>query len=149
MTGKPRAWLIAVAAAALCSVAVHAQNSKWDDPYEKGLKDFQAKKYPEAIADFEQAVKANSKAEAKKYIEGVHRIDYFPYYYLGIAYFETGDYVKAAANFQKAKSPAPSDKKLVATLNDYMGRLPGAAPSTNPQRPQPPAGPSAAFIRTP
>jgi tetratricopeptide (TPR) repeat protein len=143
-----RPFVLAVVAAALCSVAVHAQNGKgWDDPYEKGLKSFQAKKYQEAIAEFEEAVRTNSKAEAYKLIEGVHHTDYFPYYYLGIAYFETGDYVKAAANFQKAKNPQPSDKKLVATLNDYVGRIPSTTTTTptNPPRPTQPPAPSAAY----
>jgi tetratricopeptide (TPR) repeat protein len=128
MRQQHRALRIAVAAATLLSVAVsvYAQNNKWADPYQKGLKAVDAKKWDEAVADIEQAVAVEPKAEKAKYVEGVFRIDYFPYLYLGMAYMELKQYDKAQANFEKAKNPAPSDKKLQTRAADYQGQLTAA-----------------------
>ena len=99
-------------------VAVHAQTNRWVTPYKEGLKQFQAKKYKEAIPLLEAAVKANAKAEANKLEEGVHRSDYFPYHYLYIAYVEVGDYAKAQEILDKAKNPTPKDQGLVKQFGD-------------------------------
>jgi tetratricopeptide (TPR) repeat protein len=105
---------------AMLPAAARAQNSKWSDPYSRALDAFKANRYQEAINLLETAVKANPKAEANKRIEGVFTVDYYPYYYLGIAYYETRDYRKAQENLEKAKAPAPRDKAMVAKLNEYQ-----------------------------
>src|SRR5439155_24822742 len=43
------------------------------------------------------------KSQEKKLIEGVFRIDYFPYYYLALAYAEMKDWAKAKENLDKAR----------------------------------------------
>lgn len=91
-----------------CTLAVAApgygQNRKWSDPYQKGVKAFEAGKFGEAIDQLEKAVAAEPKAEANKLEEGVHRIDYFPYYYLGLAYSELEQFDKAQLNLNKARA---------------------------------------------
>src|SRR5947207_12164025 len=83
-----------VVAIALLGVVVHAQNSKWSEPYNKALDAIKNRKYQDAVPLLETAIKANAKPEAAKYIEGVVRVDYFPYYWLGVAYFELHQYDK-------------------------------------------------------
>src|SRR5260370_37385121 len=69
----------------------------------------------------EQAIAADPKASANKYVEGVFRTDYFPYYYLGAAYLELRQYDKAQQNFTKAKDGLSRD--LLAKLNTLQTRL--------------------------
>src|SRR5579872_5215607 len=116
-----RPLLIGSAVTVLLVSAVVAQSSKWYDPYQKGVKAFDAKNYQAAVGFLEQAVAADPKASANKYVEGVFRTDYFPYYYLGAAYLELRQYDKAQLNFNKAKDGLSRD--LTATLGSLQARL--------------------------
>src|SRR5438477_1124860 len=82
---------------------VYAQNSRWAEPYRNGVKAFESGKYAEAIPLLERAVAVDPKSQQQKLIEGVFRIDYFPYYYLALAYAETKDWAKAKENLEKAR----------------------------------------------
>ena len=143
---------LATAAAALLSVAIHAQSSKWADPYLRGVKAIDAKNYAEAVVQLEQAVAADPKAEARKYVEGVFRLDYFPYFYLGIAYTELHQYDRAQQNFEKAKATLPrNDRKLQTRFSDYQGQLQAALTAAKPPPPPTPrpAVPTAPAPATP
>ena len=72
------ACLFAVVVTALATVSLEAQSNKWADPYQKGLKAFNAKNFRAAIALFEQAVAADPRSSANKHVEGVFYTDYFP-----------------------------------------------------------------------
>src|SRR5262249_53760722 len=92
----------ALVAAATC-VVVSAQSNRWFDPYDRGRKAFEAGKYADAVPLLERAVAAEPKAAANKIIEGVFRTDYFPYYYLALAYVELQQWDKASQNLDKAR----------------------------------------------
>ncbi len=94
---------IVAALVLVASIPALAQNSRWADPYRNGVKAFDAGRYAEAIALLERAVAADPRAGSQKYVEGVFRIDYFPYYYLALAYAETKDWAKAKENLEKAR----------------------------------------------
>jgi len=96
-------------------------NNKWADPYQKGLKAFNAKNYRIAINFFEQAVAAEPRSGANKRVEGVFYTDYFPYYYLGVAHLELRQYEKAQENFDKARNGLT--RPLVIKLDEYERRL--------------------------
>src|SRR5213083_2771816 len=67
-------------------------------------------------------VAADFQSGRNKYVEGVFRLDYFPYYYLGAAYLELRQYDKAEQDFTKVKKndlPRP----LLARFDDYQKRL--------------------------
>ena len=64
---------------------------------------------------------AEPKSAANKYVEGVFRVDYFPFYYLGIAYLELKQYDKARDNFNKARDGLP--RPLLVKVDDYQKRL--------------------------
>ena len=118
-----RRFLHVLAALILFSAPAYAQNAKaWSEPYKSGQDAIKAGKYQEAVQFLETATKANSKAEANKRTEGVFSTDYFPYYYLGIAYYELHQYDKAKENLDKAASPQPKDKNDIAKLKDYQAR---------------------------
>src|SRR5882757_5858532 len=96
-------WACVLGIAVLLTVSAAAQSNRWYDPYQKALKAIDAKEYSTAITLLQQAIAADPKSSANKYVEGVFRTDYFPYYYLGVAYLETRQYDKAQENFTKAR----------------------------------------------
>jgi hypothetical protein len=101
---KIRTIVAALGLALALSASAYAQNSKWADPYQKGVKAFESGNYAEAVAQLERAVAADPKAGPNKIIEGVFRTDYFPYYYLALAYVELQQFDKAQQNLDKARS---------------------------------------------
>jgi hypothetical protein len=128
----------------LLTVAVSGQANKWYDPYQKGLKALDAKNYESAVMLLQQAVTADPKAGASKYVEGVFRADYFPYYYLGIAYLELRQYDKAQEYFTKSRNGL--SRPLLVKLDDYQKRLTSEtalASRGRPGSPSPPSGPPA------
>jgi tetratricopeptide (TPR) repeat protein len=133
-----RAIQTTIVALTLLGVVASAQNNRaWSDPYQDAVRLIQGGFYDKAVPLLEAAVKANPKAELNRLVEGVFRIDYLPYYWLGIAYFELHQTEKAQENFQKARNPAPRDKTQLARLNDYQAKLQTAlaapkAPAGNP-----------------
>src|SRR5207244_573411 len=94
-------WVAALLVVA--STSAYAQSRRWADPYQAGVKAFESRKYAEAIPLLERAAAADPKSQQQKLIEGVFRIDYFPYYYLALAYAETKDWAKAKENLEKAR----------------------------------------------
>jgi hypothetical protein len=128
----------------LLTVAVSGQASKWYDPYQRGLKALEAKSYQSAVMLLQQAVTADPKAGASKYVEGVFRADYFPYYYLGIAYLELRQYDKAQENFTRSRNGL--SRALLVKLDDYQKRLTSEtalAARGRPSVPSLPSGPPA------
>jgi hypothetical protein len=105
----------------LVSAPLYAQNSRWADPYRNGVKAFEAGKYGEAVPLLERAVAADPKAGPNKVIEGVFRTDYFPYYYLALAYAELQQWDKAAQNLDKARPTLTRQQQ--AKFNDAESRI--------------------------
>ena len=133
----------------LLTVAVSGQANKWYDPYQRGLKALEAKSYESAVMLLQQAVTADPKAGASKYVEGVFRADYFPYYYLGIAYLELRQYDKAEEYFTKSRNGL--SRPLLVKLDDYQRRLTAESAlaargkPTGPSLPTGPPAPNPAF----
>ena len=98
-----------------------ARTIQWSDPYEKGLKAIEASRWTQAATFLEQAIAADPHAAEHKYLEGVFRIDYSPYYHLGAAYLELHQYDKAQENFNKARRGL--SRKLIPKLTALQARL--------------------------
>ena len=132
----------AIGLAVLVTVAVFAQTSRWADPYQRAVKAIESHSYGAAIPLLEQAVAAEPKSAANKYVEGVFRVDYFPFYYLGIAYLELKQYDKARDNFNKARDGLP--RPLLVKVDEFQKRLSAErrvarAEPPPPSPPKPPA----------
>lgn len=97
------------------------QRSRWAGPYHTAIEAILVRNYDLAIAFLKQAVAADPNAEARKLIKGVYRIDYNPYYYLGIAHLELGQYDKARTYFDQARTNLPQG--LQPNLERYERRL--------------------------
>jgi len=116
-----------VAALALVAAAsAEAQNSRWAEPYRSAVKAVDGGKCAEAIPLLERAVAADARAGAQKYVEGVFRIDYFPYYYLALCYVDLQQWDKASQNLDKARATltrqqqakfAEAESKIKLALN--------------------------------
>lgn len=100
---------------------VSAQSNRWYDPYRRGLSAFESGNFEEAVTQLERAVAADPRASANKFVEGVFRSDYFPYYYLGVAYLRLGQLDRAQQNLERAREALP--RNLVQSLNEYQQQL--------------------------
>ena len=85
----------------LAGLACSAGADQWNESYEKGQTALREERYREAVTLFTDAIdqKPESKANARTY--GVRFIDYFPYYYRGVARAHLGETALALADFQK------------------------------------------------
>jgi tetratricopeptide (TPR) repeat protein len=112
-----------------------AQGGRWQQPYDAGRRAIEAKRFEEAVKQLERAIAIDPRQEANKQVEGVFRADYFPYYYLGIAYFEMGQYAKAQENFNKAGERL--SRNLTASLMQYQQQVAVALKKAAPPSPTP------------
>ena len=89
----------------------------WDRSYKEGKTALEEEDWPLAIQKFEEAIADNSRADDWKRIEGVNYTEYFPYFYLAIAYLEQGDVDAAKGAFEQALRqnalPAESNDRFV------------------------------------
>jgi uncharacterized protein len=116
-----------IAAAMLaCAGLADAQSNAWYNPYVKGVKAVESARYAEAVTLLERAVAEDPRAARSKYIEGVFRTDYVPYFYLALAYTKLGDFDQATANAAKAEAVVPP--QLLTRFSDLRREL-GAAPA--------------------
>jgi hypothetical protein len=74
----------------LCPPAAGAR-ADWFDDYSDGLKAWKAGRYDEAIQLLGKALKRAPKPGANVPTYGTNDIDYYPYYYLGVAYRSLGN----------------------------------------------------------
>jgi hypothetical protein len=111
---------VSVVSLALMLVDVHvfAQRDRtWHDPYDRGVKAFDAGRYQDAVNEIERAVKMDARSGANKFYEGVYSADYFPYVYLGMAYSRLNDFGKAKENFDKAQKEKMPTRYVTLTTN--------------------------------
>ena len=97
---------VAVLAVALGAPSTHAAPRTWYDNYlEATERLIPEKKYREAIAKLEQAVKVKPESAIQEQTYGLEFIDYFPYFYQGKCYLALGDYNSAIRffNMEEAK----------------------------------------------
>src|SRR5690606_33159103 len=110
-----------------------AQSNRWYSPYQAGVKAYEAGEFQKAVAELEEAIAADPRAAANKYVEGVFRTDYFPYFYLGASYLKLGRLDLAQQNFRRARDPLP--RNLRAPLADFERELAAARASSTPAPP--------------
>jgi tetratricopeptide (TPR) repeat protein len=137
----------ALLGAALCLTVVvpaAAQDRRWVEAYRQGRDAVNLGRYDDGIRLLDQAVRAEPRQERARRIEGAGAIDYFPYYYLGLAYLRTGQYDKAETAFKESrvcKCLTTDLAKLQAVWETDAAKRRGAAPAGPPPRGAAPAGP--------
>src|SRR5207247_2035041 len=91
------------------------------DSYDRGVAAIKAARWDAAIADLSEALKGDPLP--RTYREGVLLGEYFPQYYLFVAYLKTGDLVKAR-QFYEARGSLPS--KMAIYTREYLAELTAA-----------------------
>jgi len=83
---------------------------RWWNYFERGLSYADGKFYPNAVSDFEEAIRQRADDQRRARTYGMHFIDYFPHRELGIVYFEMGDLQGAEMELELSLSQFPSAK---------------------------------------
>ena len=83
---------------------------RWWNYFERGLSFEEGAFYPEAIADFQEAIGQRDEDQRMARTYGLHFIDYFPHRELGVVYYETGDLVPAQKELEQSLSQYPTAK---------------------------------------
>ena len=68
---------------------------EWWNYYERGSSYAEGAFWPDAIADFQEAIKQRETDQRRARTYGLHFIDYFPHRELGISYYHVGRYPEA------------------------------------------------------
>ncbi len=97
--------LRSIAALLLFVVPIAAQqNNEWDDLYREAVRHVRAREWPQAEAKLLQASKTGPPSGPDVIRRGIMgRDDYFPEYYLGIVYLNTGRAAQAVTQFEIAR----------------------------------------------
>ncbi|HEY6213710.1 MAG TPA: hypothetical protein VIW45_15565 [Vicinamibacterales bacterium] len=107
MVRLARRVVVGTAFALFVSTAAYAQapGAAARDAYKKGVDAVKAGKWADAITNLQNAIAADGRP--RSYKEGVFDNDYFPQYYLFIAYARSGD-MPNAAKFSGARNGVPA-----------------------------------------
>jgi hypothetical protein len=115
---------LAVLVAVLGAPSTQAAPRTWYENYlEATDKLIPAKRYPEALAHLEQAVKAKPDSALEEQTYGLNFIDYLPYFYQGKCYLALGQYDSAIRffNLEQAKLKIQQKRELWTELNKLRG----------------------------
>jgi hypothetical protein len=110
--------------------------AEWYDDYENGMKAADRANWSGVISSMNAAI-------AKKPTEGRHKsygtifVDYYPYYYRGIAFFETGDFRRAVDDLERTKG---TGRVKLGSADSYIRRANERL--TVPATPEPTAKPT-------
>lgn len=78
------------------------QQLTWYETYERGEKAFHRQQYQECVLDMNAALQERPTPGRNVFTRAVQKIDYKPYYYLALSYFQLGDLPQAFEYAQKS-----------------------------------------------
>jgi tetratricopeptide (TPR) repeat protein len=125
--------LLSVLSALLFPMASWAQNT-WYSAYENALEDISAGHWEQSAENLRQALELKPDPELNARTYGVWRSDYFPYYFLGLTWFNMGDYSRAVEFFDRSLEAGPIKRhpELFEQLTSYrqtaVSRIENAGP---------------------
>ncbi|MDQ1351753.1 MAG: Tetratricopeptide repeat protein [Acidobacteriota bacterium] len=76
---------------------------EWYVHYTKAMKAFESKDWPETIRQIQEALKDKPEPKLKARMTGIDFVDYLPYYYIGVSYYNLGNFKEAQAAFVKSQ----------------------------------------------
>lgn len=139
----------------LVSLLALPARAEWFDDYQKGLDAASAKNWDTVIASMNAALAAKPDEGNRERTYGVNFVNYRPYYYLGVAYMNQGEWAKAIENLSKTGGAGPVNlgdpNTLLITANNQLAaeqirqaQQPPVTPPTtrqpDPPRPDPALG---------
>ncbi len=95
---------------------------EWYVHYNKALKAFELKDWPETIRQLQEALKDKPEPKIKARMTGIDFVDYLPYYYLGASYYNLGSFQEAQTAFNKSLDFAEI-KKVGNLYSDLQKKL--------------------------
>jgi len=96
---------------------------RWLKPYEDGVKAFRAGDWQKTINLIGTAVRFDGRQSARKRTDGVYEEEYFPYYYLGIAYAKLGNVEQATRNLAEALNQGGLRPAMIDEVKRYQAEL--------------------------
>lgn len=100
-----------------------AQDRRWADLYRQGRDAVNGGRNEEGIRLLEQSVKIEPRQERERFVGPNERTEYFPYYYLGLAYLRTKQYDKAAEAFRNGRACNCLTSKLSGLQDNWEKQL--------------------------
>lgn len=85
----------------LIAVSTNLFAERWYQSYEKALENIEKGQYPTAIEYLMEAIQGKPQSSNKALTYGVNRIEYYPYYHLGLCYYNMKNYSEAMKWFEK------------------------------------------------
>ncbi len=113
-----------------------SQSVTWYSAYESALKDIAAGRWEQSVKNLSQALELKPEPELNARTYGVWRSDYFPYYNMGLAHFNMGDYRRALEFFDRSLQAGAIKRQpeLLEQLSSYRqtaaARNEGAGPES-------------------
>lgn len=125
--------LISQKVAALCAMAFFSccnplLAQEWYVSYKKALEAVRKQQWQQAVTQLNAALAAKPESKANTRTYGMEFIDYFPYLYRGMAYYNLGDFGRASADLEKEDRAgevrkAVSDKTAANNLRNYLNLI--------------------------
>ena len=92
----------------------------WWDTYDEALRAVDREDWNSALKSLQEVIAANPKSNAHARTYGMRFIEYYPYYYLGLAYYKRGEMEKALEYLNREKRMgAAHDQPLVVRQIDF------------------------------
>jgi outer membrane protein assembly factor BamD (BamD/ComL family) len=109
----------------LAGGAVRLQAQPWTLSYFRGLQSLKNKQWDQAINQLSNAINAHPASQSEVHLLGRQYMDYYPYLYRGIAYFQKGERQKAQADLQHEDDQGEvprgiRDTKAAGLLNQFL-----------------------------
>ena len=120
-----RAAIVAATCVALTGAAA-GQNRRWADPYRQGRDLVKAGQYEAGIPLLLEALKVAPRQDRNKHVEGAFYEEYFPHYYLGMAYLRLrrlSDAERAFSDARVCRCLSPELSKLLAVYEADLQKL--------------------------
>jgi hypothetical protein len=109
-----------------CAAACRVED--WWISYDRGLRAIDVGDWNGAITALQEAVRQNSRSNFRARTYGMRFIVYLPYYYLGVAHYNSGDMEEALANFDRESelgqaNRSPAHARQLAVLSSAAEAL--------------------------
>ncbi len=120
-----RAVILFAACAGFCLLPGTIYAQEWYVNYEKGMDAYRNKHWQAAVQSLSEAIADQSDSKTHKRMPGLQFVDYYPYLYRGIAYYNLNEKEKARADLEKTEGEKEiqEDSEAAKLLNDYLALL--------------------------
>jgi tetratricopeptide (TPR) repeat protein len=104
MIQTPRRYVLIALLCSAALVPLVAQDRRWADLYRQGRDAVRSGRNEDGIRLLEQAVKIEPQQQRERFVGPNDKTEYFPYYYLGLAYLRTKNFERSAEAFRTSRA---------------------------------------------